>query len=379
VNALAGAVLASIPSPSSGTLQLGPLRLNAYGLMIALGVIAAVWVFGRRMERMGIGTRDDAASVAIWAVAAGVIGARLYHIVTSWSSDFSKHPIDMLKVWQGGLGIPGGLLAGVLVGVWRVYRRGLPVGWAITAATPGLPLAQAIGRWGNWWNQELFGRPTKLPWALEIHDDKLPVGYASGTTFHPTFLYESLGCLAIVGLLLLIEHRKRLRPGRLMAIYVAMYSFLRFWVEGLRIDPAHKAGGLRLNEWVALVVFVAAVAYLVIDAIVHRGEPAPAMPSATDLPPPEQSDQVEQAEAHEEVEADEEPLAEVDEVDESLAEVDEPLAEVDEVEEPVDEVDEPVDVVDEPADAAAEPVEPVEPSEPEDDVRDGAARYGRNP
>jgi len=321
------------------------LRLNAYGLMIALGVIAAVWVFGRRMEHMGIGTRDDAASIAIWAVAAGVIGARLYHIVTSWSSDFSNHPIDMLKVWQGGLGIPGGLLAGVLVGVWRVYRRGLPVGWAITAATPGLPLAQAIGRWGNWWNQELFGRPTKLPWALEIHDDKLPLGYAAGTTFHPTFLYESLGCLAICGLLLLIEHRKRLRPGRLMAIYLAMYAFLRFWVEGLRIDPAHKAGGLRLNEWVALVVFVAAVGYLVIDAIVHRGQPAPAMPSATDLPP------------------DEAPDVEVDEVE--VEEVD--GGEPDESHEP--------DV----EDGRDESDEQGEPAEAEDDARDEAARYGPTP
>jgi prolipoprotein diacylglyceryl transferase len=361
VTALAGALLASIPSPSSGTLELGPLRLNAYGLMIALGVIAAVWVFGRRMERMGIGTRDDAASVAIWAVAAGVIGARLYHIVTSWSSDFSRHPVDMLKVWQGGLGIPGGLLAGIAVGVWRLYRRGLPVGWAITAATPGLPLAQAIGRWGNWWNQELFGRPTKLPWALEIHDDKLPLGYAPGTTFHPTFLYESLGCLAIFGLLLLIEHRKRLRPGRLMAIYLAMYAFLRFWVEGLRIDPAHKAGGLRLNEWVALVVFVAAVGFLVVDAILHRGEPAPALPSATDLP--REEEQVPDADALDE-EGEEDGV-----VDEEERVLEEDTVDDDEAESEPGALD---------ADVAGA-AEDAEDDGAEDDVRDEAARYGPNP
>ena len=337
-----------------------------------------------------------------------MIGARLYHIVTSWSSDFSHHPVDMLKIWQGGLGIPGGLLAGVLVGVWRVQRRGLPMGWAITAATPGIPLAQAIGRWGNWWNQELFGRPTKLPWALEIHADKIPLGYAPGTTFQPTFLYESLGCLAICGLLLLIEHRKRLRPGRLMAIYLAMYAFLRFWVEGLRIDPAHKAGGLRLNEWVALGVFVASVGYLVVDAIMHRGVPAPAMPSATDLPPQEEVDasdavgEVDEPDAVEEVEASEEVDAvEAPEAPEAVEAV-EASEEVDAVEE-VEEVDavtrskrstrskksmrsrrpkrstrssavEMPEEVDD-LDAVDEPGEPV----PGDDDRDGAARYGPTP
>jgi prolipoprotein diacylglyceryl transferase len=156
-------LLASIPSPSSNSIHLGPLQLRAYGLMIALGVIAAVWLFGRRLERAGVGTRDDASSIAIWAVLAGVLGSRLYHVVTSWDSGFTNDPLSILAIWQGGLGIPGGLIAGTVVGLWRVKRRGLPMGASLTAVAPAVPLAQAIGRWGNWWNQEIFGGPTDLP------------------------------------------------------------------------------------------------------------------------------------------------------------------------------------------------------------------------
>jgi prolipoprotein diacylglyceryl transferase len=140
----------------------------------------------------------------------------------------------------------------------------------LTAAAPAIPLAQAIGRVGNWWNQELFGRPTTLPWGLKIDDAHLPPGYASGTLFHPTFLYEALWNLALCGVLLLIDKKVRLRPGRLLAVYVAGYSMGRFWVEGLRIDPANSGGGWRLNQWMALATFVLSVGYLVIDARIHR-------------------------------------------------------------------------------------------------------------
>ena len=262
------ASIASIPSPSSGALTIGPLSIHAYGLMIALGVIAAVWLLGRRLELSGAGTREDASSIAVWAVVAGVIGARLYHVVTDW--ELFKHDLGRIpQIWRGGLGIPGGILFGALVAMWAFKRRGVDPLVGLSAAAPALPLAQAIGRWGNWWNQELFGKPTTLPWALRI--DKIPAAYAPGTTFHPTFLYESLWNLALCVLLLWIDRRFTLRRGRLFAMYVVGYATGRFWVEGLRIDQAKTADGLRLNQWVALIVGAAALLYLVIDWWRHRG------------------------------------------------------------------------------------------------------------
>jgi prolipoprotein diacylglyceryl transferase len=269
-----GAVLASIPSPSSGVFELGPLSIHAYGLMIALGVVAGVWLTGRRLEQAGQGTSEQFNAVAVWAVTAGVIGARIYYVLTDASEPW-RHPGKWIRIWEGGLGIPGGLILGILVGVWQAKRKGLSVPHTLTAAAPALPLAQAIGRLGNWWNQELYGRPTTLPWGLEIDDAHLPGGapsaqYPSGTLFHPTFLYEALWNLALCGLLLLIDRRVKLRPGRLLAVYVAGYSIGRFWVEGLRIDPANHGGGWRLNQWTAMVFFVLAVGYLVIDWARHR-------------------------------------------------------------------------------------------------------------
>ena len=264
------ASIASIPSPSSGALSIGPLSIHAYGLMIALGVIAGVWLLGRRLEASGAGTREDASSMAVWAVVAGVIGARLYHVVTDW--ELFKHDLGRIpQIWRGGLGIPGGILFGAIVAMWAFKRRGIDPAVGLSAAAPALPLAQAIGRWGNWFNQELFGRPTTLPWALRIDADNIPAGYAPGTTFHPTFLYESLWNLALCVVLLRIDRVFKLRPGRLFAIYVVGYAIGRFWVEGLRIDPAHKADGLRLNQWEALIVGAAAVLYLIIDRWRHRG------------------------------------------------------------------------------------------------------------
>jgi prolipoprotein diacylglyceryl transferase len=239
------------------------MTFNAYGLMIALGVIAAVMITGRRFARLGIGTREDVTSIGLWAVPAGVIGGRLYHVLTDWSS-FDGRRGDMFKVWEGGLGIWGGIAIGVLVGLWRVKKMGIDPLMALTAVAPALPVAQAIGRWGNWFNQELFGKPTDLPWALEISDMKtIAAGYPPGTTFHPTFLYESIGCLLLAGLLLVIERRVALRPGRLFAAYVAGYTAMRFFIEGLRIDRAHEIAGLRFNQWVSLVVFAISIAILV--------------------------------------------------------------------------------------------------------------------
>lgn len=258
-------LLGSIPSPSSGTLELGPLKLNAYGLMIAIGVIVAVRIAGKRAESRGVATVDDFSSIAMWAVPAGVVGGRLYHVLTDYEK-FQGQWFDVVKVWQGGLGIWGGISVGVAVGVWRARVKGLDALWIMTAAAPAIAVAQAIGRWGNWWNQELFGRPTELPWALEVSAaTALKAGYVAGTTFHPTFLYESLGCLLLAWVLITLEKRLAPARGRLMLWYVIGYTAMRFFIEGLRIDPAKASGGLRLNQWVSIVVFAAAVIFVLID------------------------------------------------------------------------------------------------------------------
>lgn len=249
-------IVASLPSPSFNSIDIGPLSLNLYGLMIALGVVAAVWLFGRRLEEREVGTSDDASAIAIWAVAAGVVGARLYHVVTDWDrfqDDLGKIP----AIWEGGLGIPGGLLLGVPVGLWMAQRRHIPIAVAATCAAPAIPLAQAIGRWGNYFNQELYGRPTELPWGLEIDAAHMDTTvYVVGTTFHPTFLYESLWSLGLCLLLLWIDRRFRPAPGQLFAMYVIGYGLGRFWVEGLRIDKADHLAGLRWNQWVAVAMVV---------------------------------------------------------------------------------------------------------------------------
>jgi len=269
------AILSSIPSPSSGSLSIGPLRLNAYGLMIAIGVIVAVRIAGRRAEKFGVATMEDFSSIATWAVPAGIIGGRAYHVITDVQL-FRDNWIDAFKIWQGGLGIWGGVFVGVLVGYWRAKVRGLDAWWILSCAAPAIPVAQAIGRWGNWWNQELFGRPTDLPWALSVSNGTaIKAGYPVGTTFHPTFLYESLACLALAALLLVVEKRFSPARGRLIAWYAAGYTIFRFFIEGLRVDSAHSAGGLRLNQWVSLVVFSVAVVWLVMDARRSRGGAKP--------------------------------------------------------------------------------------------------------
>ena len=268
-----GFLLGIIPSPSSGSIHLGPLRLNAYGLMIAIGVIAAVRIAGRRAENRGVGTTEDISSIAMWAVPAGVLGGRAYHVLTDYER-FQGHWFDAVKIWQGGLGIWGGVTAGVAVGWWCARRRGLDAWWIISCAAPAIAIAQAIGRWGNWFNQELFGRPTTLPWALEVSNEiAVKAGYAAGTTFHPTFLYESVGCVVLAWLLIRLERRITPARGRLFAWYVAGYTVLRFGTESIRIDTAHHVGGMRLNQWVAIGVFTAAVLFLAVDRLRSRETP----------------------------------------------------------------------------------------------------------
>jgi prolipoprotein diacylglyceryl transferase len=264
-------ILASIPSPSDNSIKIGGLELRAYGLAIALGVIAAVWISRRRWAARG-GDPDDISRIALWAVLAGLIGARIYHVITDHDR-FEGRWLHAFAVWEGGLGIPGGLIAGVGVGAYVAHRRGLPVAQLLDVVAPALPVAQAIGRLGNWFNQELFGRPTDLPWGLEIDPAHRPAGYLNVATFHPTFLYEALWNLALAGGLVLWErHHPNSRPGRLFAYYVAGYAVGRAWVEALRIDPATRLFGVRWNIWMSFIAFVGAVAWLVFDSWRARQE-----------------------------------------------------------------------------------------------------------
>jgi prolipoprotein diacylglyceryl transferase len=254
-------VLASLPSPSTNAIHIGGLQVRAYGLCIAIGVVVAVWIAQRRWSARG-GDPDDISRLALWSVLAGLAGARLYHVITDYQR-FEGRWLHVFAVWEGGLGIPGGLIAGVLTGAVIAHRRGLPVARLLDVVAPAIPVAQAIGRLGNWFNQELYGRPTNLPWALRISPDHRLPGYQHVATYHPTFLYEALWNLALAGLLVLYERRRpSARPGTLFALYVAGYALGRLWVEALRIDPASHIAGLRVNIWVSILALAASGTWL---------------------------------------------------------------------------------------------------------------------
>jgi prolipoprotein diacylglyceryl transferase len=204
--------------------------------------------------------KDAIYDIAFWVVVWGVIGARLYHVVTDYQL-FTHDPVRAFEIWNGGLGIWGAVLGGGLAVVVITRRRHLDTLAVTDCMAPGIVLAQAIGRWGNYFNQELFGKPSTLPWALEIAPEHRPAGYVQFATFQPTFLYESLYCLLVFGLLLFAERQWRLRRGQTFALYVMLYTFGRFWFENLRIDPAHEVQGLRINAWVSVAVFLAALAW----------------------------------------------------------------------------------------------------------------------
>ena len=245
----------ALPSPSANSLSIGPLELRAYGLMIALGALTAV-AWSRRRHAARGGDPEDMSTIALWAVPAGLVGSRLYHVATDWRS-FQGRWEDVPALWQGGLGIPGGLMAGVMVGVLVARRRGLSMAGAMDVMVPTIPVAQAIGRWGNWFNQEVFGRPTDLPWALEIDAAHRPSGYSEAATFHPTFFYEGLWNVALAVFLVRIERRGVLRPGYLVGLWVFGYGLGRLWVAALRVAQASLLVGVRVNTWMALVAIVA--------------------------------------------------------------------------------------------------------------------------
>jgi prolipoprotein diacylglyceryl transferase len=254
--------LAYIPSPSRGVIHLGPLPLRGYALMIILGVVVAVWLGERRWAARG-GTPGTVVDIAVWAVPFGLVGGRLYHVITDYELYFGKDPhiARVFEVWKGGLGIWGAIALGTLGAYIGCRRRGISLRTFADAAAPGIALAQALGRWGNWFNQELYGRPTKLPWAVKI-DPAHRVSTPDIATYQPTFLYESLWCVGVALLVIWAEKRFRLAYGRTFALYVAAYTVGRAWIEWLRVDSAHHILGLRLNDWTSLIVFLCAVAYL---------------------------------------------------------------------------------------------------------------------
>ena len=272
-------LLASIPSPPTGVYKVGPFTIHMYGVMLLVAIAACIWLTGRRWVRWG-GDWDLVFRVAIWGVIAGIIGARLYHDATSWNQDAAIHDhwYGPLAVWQGGLGIWGAIPLGVLVGAWVVRRSGNSVRLFMDAVAPGLLLAQAIGRWGNWWNQELYGKHTTLPWALEIH------GKGAPNLYHPTFLYEFIWDFIGVFVLLWVDRRFTLRRPALFALYIAWYTAFRTYEEVLRIDPSSHFAGERLNFWVSLACFVLSVSFFIWWQFVrtptektptHRARPRP--------------------------------------------------------------------------------------------------------
>ncbi len=275
---LAPVVLASIPSPDRGVWHLGPIPIRAYALCIIAGIGLALWWGERRLVARG-GEPGTVLDVAVWAVPFGLVGGRLYHVATDWPTYFGPggEPLDALKIWNGGLGIWGAIALGG-VGAWiACRRRGLPLPIFADAVAPGIVAAQAIGRLGNWFNQELYGGPTTLPWALEIYRRVDPAtgaedplgGVALDPTpialVTPTFLYELLWNLVVAGLVVWADRRFRLGHGRAFAVYVAGYTLGRFFIELIRTDPATRVfGDIRINVVVSAVVFLGAVAYVLL-------------------------------------------------------------------------------------------------------------------
>ena len=288
-----------IPSPSDGVWHLGPFPIRGYALCIIVGIIVAIILSERRWRARG-GAQGVIGELSTWAVPFGLIGGRLYHVFTDWSDYFGKggSPIRSIEIWKGGLGIPGAVAFGA-VGVYIGCRRkGVKMPPAADVMVPGLAIAQGLGRWGNWFNQELYGRPTHLPWAVRIDTNhqlgviaqnyqQQPYGY-----YQPTFLYESIWDLGTALALILLDRKYKLGHGRVFALYLVIYGLGRSWIEALRIDPAHRFYGLRLNDWTSIIIVVAGVLGFLISAKLRPGretsllrKPPPAVDSGASIDP----------------------------------------------------------------------------------------------
>jgi prolipoprotein diacylglyceryl transferase len=290
-------MLAYIPSPSEGVWHLGPFPLRAYALGIIIGALVAIWIAERRFQARG-GRAGVIGDVAIWAIPFGIVGARIYHVATDPELYFGegREVLDAFMIWKGGLGIWGAVAGGALGAFIACRRYGVSLSAVADALAPGLLVAQAIGRIGNYFNQELFGKPTDVPWALEISPDNRPSGYLEFATFHPTFLYELLWNLAAAALIVAIDRKVKLTGGRAFALYAMLYTAGRVWIESLRIDTVNHLGPFRLNVWTSIVVFVLALIYFVAATRLARrtqtgeGTTSPAAAPAAAVPDDTTSD-----------------------------------------------------------------------------------------
>ena len=267
-------VPAAIPSPPQGVWHLGPIPLRAYAFAILTGIAVALWMSQRRWAERG-GNPETVLEVIFWAVPFGIVGGRIYHVLSSPGEYFGPggDPVRALFTWEGGLGIWGAVALGS-VGAWiGCKRQGVKLVPFLDTVAPGVLVAQAIGRLGNWFNQELFGGPTTLPWGLRIDatNANFPAGYPAGTLFHPTFLYEILWNLAGAALLIYLDRRFRLGHGRTFWLYVVIYTTGRLWIELLRIDPATHVLGLRINVWTSLIVWLGALVAFIVIGRRHPG------------------------------------------------------------------------------------------------------------
>ncbi|MCG4621764.1 prolipoprotein diacylglyceryl transferase [Bifidobacterium pseudocatenulatum] len=271
--------LAYIPSPTISQFSIGPVTIHIYALCILMGIVLAVWITTTRWKKLG-GNFDQVLDITLVSVPAGIIGARLYHIITTPERFFGPDGdwAEMFRIWNGGLGIWGGVLFGALAAWAWCRHKHYPMALLADAIAPGLLVAQAVGRLGNWFNQELYGAPTTLPWGLKLNMEGTAIGHSeqcydgatcpSGTLFHPTFLYEMIWNLIGAALIVYIGSKamKKLKAGSLFAVYIMWYTLGRTWIESLRIDYAHEFLGVRINVWVSMAVFVlGAVSFIVVQ------------------------------------------------------------------------------------------------------------------
>jgi prolipoprotein diacylglyceryl transferase len=290
---------AYIPSPSMDFGRIGLLTLHGNALVVIAGIVSAVWLGERRWAAQG-GTQGLIMDIAVWTVPLGIVGARIYHIATNYHFyiGHGKNPVEVVEIWHGGLDLWGALAAGSLGAAIACHRRGVRLLIVADVVAPGIAVGQAIGRWGNWFNQELYGHPSTQPWAVKIdaaHRPRLPSGalnprYADLPTYQPTFLYESLWCLAVAGLVILIGRRADLTHGRAFALYLAAFAAGHAWAEALRVDTATRLFGLRYDHWTALLVFLSAMTYLVMNRSTRPlddalyGKPRPTNEAANSSP-----------------------------------------------------------------------------------------------
>ena len=279
----AGRAAAGIPSPSESVWYLGPFPIRAYALSILAGMVVGAWLTQRRWVARG-GDPDAVAGVLFWAVPFGIVGGRVYHVLSSPDAYFGPggEPVQAFAIWEGGMSVWGALALGAVGAYVGARRHGVDHAAFADAIAPGVLVAQAIGRLGNWFNQEVFGAPTTLPWGLRIDPDSptFPAGTSPDTLFHPTFLYEMLWCLAAAVVLVRLERRYRLGHGRVFLLYAVLYTLGRVWIEALRIDPAEMVGPFRLNVWTSLVVGGSALVAFVLVGRRHPRDRRPPEPQA---------------------------------------------------------------------------------------------------